>query len=418
MRKFYQKIKKEDPIVGDILLKELKRQQTTIELIASENFVSENVLRASASILTNKYSEGYPKKRYYGGNEFIDQIEELAIKRAKKLFGAEHVNVQPYSGSPANIEVYSAVLKFGDTILGMALDQGGHLTHGHPVNFSGKAYNFVQYGVNKKTHKIDYEEIRKLAKKHKPKLILSGATAYSRKIDFKKIHKIAKEVGAISMVDMAHISGLVAAKLHPSPFPFTDIVTTTTHKTLRGPRGAIIFCKEEFAKQIDKAVFPGMQGGPHNQTTAAIAIALGEAAKSSFRKYSKQIIKNADCLSKELLKKGIKIISGGTDNHLILVDLTNQNISGKEAEKALEEIGIIVNKNMVPYDKRSPFDPSGIRIGTAAITSRGMKQIEMKIIANLIFQTIQNKDNTTIKQKIKKDVKKICKKFPLYKNEL
>ena len=399
-----------DKEVDLLLKKELERQQNTLGLIASENFVSKDVLFASGSVLTNKYSEGYPGKRYYGGNEVVDKIEVLAQERAKKLFGAEHVNVQPYSGSPANMEVYAALLKPGDTILALNLAHGGHLTHGHKVNFSGKYYNFIQYEVDEKTHLIDYEEVRQLALQEKPKLILSGATAYPRQIDFKKFHDIAKEVGAISMVDMSHISGLVAAGVHPSPFPFSDVVTTTTHKTLRGPRGAMILCKNEFAKQIDKAVFPGMQGGPHNHTTAGMAIAFGEALKEDFKIYAKQIVFNAKVLAKTLFDNGVKLISAGTDTHLILADLSSINITGSEAESLLESFGIIVNKNMVPFDKRSPFDPSGIRMGTSGLTSRGMKENEMKLIGEMIVSILKGSKDTKIKQL----VADLCKKFPIY----
>ncbi|NQU98279.1 serine hydroxymethyltransferase [Candidatus Woesearchaeota archaeon] len=414
MKGEYKKLREKDKKASDILVNELKRQQSTLGLIASENFVSTNVLRATGSVFTNKYSEGYPAKRYYGGNKYVDEIEILAQERAKELFGAEHVNVQPYSGSPANLEVYFAVLNHGDKVLGMNLAHGGHLTHGHPINFSGKTYKFIQYGVDKKTHLIDYDEIRKLAKKEKPKLILSGATAYPREIDFKIFHEIAEEIGAISMVDMSHIAGLIAAKVHPSPFPFTDIITTTTHKTLRGPRGAMILCKEKFAKDIDRAVFPGMQGGPHNHTTAGMTVAFGEALKPEFKEYAKQIVKNCKTLAEELTNRGMNLVSGGTDNHLILADLTSLNISGKEAESLLEEVGIIVNKNMVPYDKRSPFDPSGIRIGTAGLTTRGMKESEMKLLAELMMKTLKNKDSKDYKLKVKQEVKQLCEDFPIY----
>src|SRR3989338_8232720 len=378
-------LKTQDSEVWNAIDSELRRQQDGLEMIPSENYASKAVLEALGSVMTNKYSEGYPGKRYYGGNEFIDVVERLAIERAKKLFGAEHANVQPYSGSPANIEIYFALLKFGDKVMGLNLAHGGHLTHGHPVNFSGKAYQFVQYGVDKETEKLDYEAIRELAIKEKPKLIISGYTAYPRTIDFKKFSEIAEEVGAISMVDMSHISGLIAGGVHPSPFPFTDVVMTTTHKTLRGPRGAIILCKEKFAQQIDKAVFPGMQGGPHDNNTAAKAVALGEAMKPEFKNYAQQIVKNSKTLAKELQKYGFRLVSGGTDNHLILVDLQNKNVTGKEAEAALDKARITVNKNMVPFDTRSPFDPSGIRLGTPAITSRGMKEEEMKQIASFLL---------------------------------
>lgn len=412
-------LKKTDPKIYRVLKAEIDRQKNGLELIPSENFVSPEVLAALGSPLTNKYSEGYPGKRYYGGNQFIDQIENLAISRAKKLFGLDkkwHVNVQPYSGSPANLEVYFALLKPGDKVMGMSLAHGGHLTHGHKVNLSGKMFNFVQYGVDKKTHLINYDKLRKLAKKEKPKIIVSGATAYPRIINFRKIHQIAKEVGALSMADIAHIAGLIVAKLHPSPFPFIDIVTTTTHKTLRGPRGAMIICKEPLAKAIDKMVFPGMQGGPHDHTTAAMAVAFGEALKPSFKKYARQVVKNAKELAKTLKKQGFDLISGGTDNHLILIDLTKTGITGKEAEKALEEVGIYVNKNMIPYDSRTPFNPSGIRLGTPALTSRGFKEKDMKIVAGLMAKIIYNIKNSKIKREVKKIVKKITQRHPLYKN--
>ena len=407
-------IVKQDPEMAKILKNEIKRQKTVVELIPSENIVSEAVLEALGSVLTNKYSEGYPHKRYYGGNEFIDQAEDLAIERAKKLFNAEHANVQPYSGSPANMEAYFAVLNFGDKVLGMSLAHGGHLTHGHPVNFSGKAYNFVQYGVTKDTHLIDYDEVRKIALKEKPKMILSGATAYPREIDFKQFAEIAEEIDAISMADIAHVAGLIAAGVHKSPFPDTDIVTTTTHKTLRGPRGAMILCKEKYAKAIDRAVFPGMQGGPHDHANAAKAIAFYEAMQPEFKEYSKQIIKNAKAMADELMSLGLDLVSGGTDNHLLLVDLTKKNISGKEAETALDEANITTNKNMVPYDTRSPFDPSGIRIGTPSITTRGMKEEQMKIIARCMVKVIDNINNDEIKQKVKQDILGLCREFPIY----
>ncbi len=403
-----------DPEIFKAISNELNRQEYGLELIPSENFVSKAVMQALGSIMTNKYSEGYPSKRYYGGNQFIDIAESLAIERAKKLFNAEHVNVQPYSGSPANIEVYFALLNFGDKILGMNLAHGGHLTHGHKVNFSGKAYNFIQYGVDKETELIDMDEVRKIALKEKPKLILSGATAYPREIDFKQFHEIAQEIGAISMVDMSHIAGLIAGKQHQSPFPFTDIVTTTTHKTLRGPRGAMILCKEKFASAIDKAVFPGMQGGPHDHVNAAKAVAFKEALQPSFQDYAKQIVKNAKALADGLQDNGFRLVSGGTDNHLLLVDLTNKSITGKEAEQALDKAGITVNKNMIPYDKRSPFDPSGIRLGTPAITTRGMKESEMKEIANLISKAIDSYNSLSMLEKIKAEVKELSSGFPLY----
>jgi len=394
-----------------LLKAEERRQVETINLIPSENYPSKAVLEAAGSILTSKYSEGYPGKRYYPGNKIYDQIELLAQKSAKEIFKcgeSYHVNVQSYSGTPANLAVYLALLNFGDRIMGMNLSHGGHLSHGHRVNFSGRAYKVVQYGVNLKTGKIDYEEVRKLAKKYRPKIIISGATAYPRKINFKKFHQIAREVGAISMADIAHIAGLIAAGFHPSPFPFTDVVTTTTQKTLRGPRGGIIFCKEKLAKDIDRAVFPGIQGGPHNNITFAKLVCFEEAKKPDFRIYQKQVLKNAEVLAEELKKYGFNLVSGGTDNHLILIDLRNKGISGKDAEERLEKVGIIANRNTVPGDPRKPYDPSGIRLGTPAITTRGMKEKEMKKIAEWIYRVISNK--TEIK-KIRTEVKNLAKRF-------
>ncbi len=407
-------LQKIDPEIYAIIQKEIKRQQNVLELIPSENFTSLAVLEALGSVLTNKYSEGYSHKRYYGGNEFIDEAEDLAIKRAKELFNAEHVNVQPYSGSPANLAVYFAFLNPGDKVMGMNLAHGGHLTHGHPINFSGKVFNFVQYGVDEKTELLDYEKIKEIAEREKPKMIVSGASAYPREIDFKKIHEISESINAISFADISHIAGLIVAGIHQSPFPFTDIVTTTTHKTLRGPRGAMILCKEKFAKDIDRAVFPGMQGGPHNHVNAAKAVALKEASTLEFKDYIHQVVKNAKTLANELKKYEFRLVSGGTDTHLILIDLTNKNIPGKEAEKLLDSIGITVNKNMIPFDKKSPFDPSGIRLGTPAITTRGMKEEEMKIIANLISETIKNKNDPLKLNEIKKQVLNLTSKFPLY----
>ncbi len=406
-------LEKTDSKIAGFIESEEKRLQNGLELIPSENYVSKAVREALGSVLTNKYSEGYPNKRYYGGNEFIDKLELLSIERAKKLFGAEHVNVQPYSGSPANLEVYFAFLNIGDKVMGMNLAQGGHLTHGHKVNFSGKNYDFVQYGVDEKTELLDYDKIRELALKEKPKIIISGATAYPRIIDFKKFQEIAEEIGAIHVADIAHIAGLIAAGVHPSPFPFTDVVTTTTHKTLRGPRGAMIMCKEKYAPQIDRAVFPGMQGGPHNHTTAAIGVALGEALKPDFKQYAEQTVKNAKALAKELEKQGLCLVTEGTDNHLILIDLTKAGCTGKEAETALDQANITVNKNMVPFDKRSPLDPSGIRIGTPAITTRGMKEPEMKLIGKMIGDVVKNWNDKTVIEKVKKQVLELCKKFPL-----
>jgi glycine hydroxymethyltransferase len=407
-------LKETDPEIFNIIKKEKERQQKVIELIPSENFTSLAVMEAMGSVLTNKYSEGYPNKRYYGGNEFIDQAESLAVKRAKELFNAEHVNVQPYSGSPANIAVYFALLNPKDKVLGMNLAHGGHLTHGHPINFSGKIFNFVQYGLDPETERLDYEKIREIALNERPKMIVSGASAYPRKIDFKKFQDIADEIGAVSFADISHIAGLIVAGEHPSPFPFTDIVTTTTHKTLRGPRGAMILCKEKFAKDIDRAVFPGTQGGPHNHINAAKAVAFKEASTPEFRTYTQQVVKNAKILAEELKKFGFRLITGGTDNHLILIDMTSKNITGKEAELLLDSIGITTNKNMVPFDKRSPFDPSGIRLGTPAMTTRGMKEDEMKIIAELINKTIESKNNEDTLKRVRSEVLNLTSKFPLY----
>ncbi len=405
---------KADGKVEKIFERERKRQIESLEMIPSENYVSSNVLEALGSIFTNKYSEGYPKKRYYGGNQFIDEAELLAIDRAKKLFKTNyHVNVQPYSGSPANIAVYFGLLNFGDKIMGMNLSQGGHLTHGHKVNFSGRAYKVVQYGVRKDDERLDYKEIEKIALKEKPKLIICGATAYPREIDFRAFAKIAKKVKAILMADISHIAGLIVAGAHQSPFGYADIVTTTTHKTLRGPRSAIIFCKNEYAQAIDKAVFPGLQGGPHDHVTLAKAVAFGEALKPSFKTYGKQIVKNARALSDQLTKGGLRVVSGGTDNHLLLVDLTPLGVVGRQAEKWLEEVNISVNKNTIPYDMRSPFDPSGIRLGTPAITSRGMKEKDMKKVGEYIVRAIRSKGNKKELLKIKMEIIKFAKKFPV-----
>lgn len=407
-------LKDSDAEVFGLEENETRRINQGLELIPSENFPSKSVLHALGSVLNNKYAEGYPGKRYYGGNEYIDKVENLAIERAKKLFGCEHANVQPYSGSPANLAVYFALMKFGDKFMGMNLAQGGHLTHGHKVNFSGKAYRVVQYGVDPKTHLIDYDEVRKLAKKEKPKIIVSGATAYPREFDFKAFHEIAEESGAVSMADIAHIAGLIVGGVHQSPFPFTDVVTTTTHKTLRGPRGAMIMCKERYAKDIDRAVFPGMQGGPHEHTIASVAVALKEAMRPEFKEYAKQIVKNAKSLADTLMDHGFTLVSGGTDNHLILVDLRNKKVTGQEAENALDKAGITVNKNMIPYDPRTPFDPSGIRLGTPAITTRGMKESEMKTIGELISNAIENSKNYVNLAKIRQEVLDLCKDFQVY----
>lgn len=409
-----ENLKKQDPKIYDLIAGEKKRQQEGMELIASENYVSHAVLEALGSEFTNKYSEGYPGKRYYGGQMFTDPLENLAIERAKKLFGADHVNVQPHSGAPANMIAYNAVLKPGDTVLGMDLSHGGHLTHGHPLTLSAQIYNFIGYKTNA-NGEIDYAELEKLALKHKPKLILAGFSAYTRQIDYKKFTNIAKKVGAISMFDIAHIAGLIAGKAIENPVPFFDIVTTTTHKTLRGPRGGMIMCKAEFAKAIDKSAFPGFQGGPHMNNIAAKAVAFAEALKPSFKTYAKQVVKNAKVLEKELVKRGYKLMFGGTDYHMVLVDVMgSKGVTGKEAEHALDEAGITVNKNMIPDDPRSPMDPSGIRVGVQAITSRGMKEKEIKMIAQWIDEIITAHDNAEKLAKIRKDVVKFCKKYPIY----
>lgn len=411
---FFDKLKELDGEVYASVDRELKRQQQNIELIASENIVSEAVLLAAGTILTNKYAEGYPGKRYYGGCVYVDEVEEIARERAKKLFGAEHANVQPHSGANANLAVFFALLNPGDTVLSMSLAHGGHLSHGSPVNISGKYFNIVPYQVSDVDQKIDYEEIRRLAIENKPKLILAGASAYARAIDFKKFREIADEVGAYFMVDMAHIAGLVAAGLHENPVPYADVVTTTTHKTLRGPRGGLILCKEQYAKQIDKAVFPGTQGGPLMHIIAAKAVAFGEALKDEFKEYQKNIYENAKILSLELVKKGIKLVSGGTDNHLMLLDLRGTGITGKELEKRLDEVHITANKNAIPNDPESPFITSGLRIGTPAITSRGFGKEEMVKIAGFIADVIFDFENS--KERVLKEVIALCEKFPIYKD--
>ncbi len=393
---------------------ELERQQRNIELIASENIVSKAVLLAAGSVLTNKYAEGYPSKRYYGGCQCVDVVEEIARNRAKELFGAEHVNVQPHSGANANLAVFFALLNPGDTVMGMNLQQGGHLSHGSPVNISGKYFNVVPYGVDEKTERIDYDEMEKIALQCKPKLIVAGASAYSRIIDFKRCREIADKVGAYLMVDMAHIAGLVAAGLHPSPVPYAHVVTTTTHKTLRGPRGGMILCKEDFAKQIDKAVFPGTQGGPLMHIIAAKAVALGEALTDEFKDYQKQVVKNAAVLADELMKRGVNIVSGGTDNHLMLLDLRSKGITGKELEHRLDEVRITANKNTIPNDPQSPFVTSGLRIGTPAVTTRGFKEPEMKLIAGWISDIINDFDGN--RERVLGEVQKLCKNYLLYNN--
>jgi len=405
-----ENLKNIDKEIYDIINEEAKRQDEGIELIASENIVSKSVLAAAGSVLTNKYAEGYPAKRYYGGCQFVDKAEQLAIDRFKEIYGAEHANVQPHSGSSANMGVYLSVLKPGDKVLGMKLDHGGHLTHGHPINFSGILFEFDSYGVDEKTGRIDYDELEKKALEFKPKMIVAGASAYSRIIDFKKFREIADKVGAYLMVDMAHIAGLVAANLHPNPTPYADFVTTTTHKTLRGPRGGAILCKKEYAKAVDRAIFPGIQGGPLEHVIAAKAVCFKEALQPEFVEYQKQVVKNAEKLATELINRGFDIVSGGTDNHLMLLDLRNKEVTGKEAERLLGEVEITVNKNTIPSDPQSPFVTSGIRIGTPAVTTRGMKEPEMVILAELISETLEG---TTDKEILTNKVKELCKKFPL-----
>lgn len=407
-------LKKSDKEIYVALRGEEKRQREGLEMIASENYVSHAVLEALGTVFTNKYAEGYPGRRYYGGQEFTDAVEALAIARVKKLFGAEHANVQPLSGASANLAAYAAILKPGDTVLGMDLSHGGHLTHGHPVTLPAKIYRFVRYKTEP-DGTIDYKKLEALAKKEKPKLILAGFSSYTRQLDYAKFSLIAKKVKAYSMMDMAHIAGLVAGKALPNPIPHFDIVTTTTHKTLRGPRGGVIFCKKELAQMIDKSVFPGLQGGPHMHNITAKAVAFGEALKPEFRKYAKQILKNAKMLQKEMAKRGYKIVFSRTDNHMILVDVfATLGISGKEAEKTLDAVGITVNKNMLPDDKRSPMDPSGIRIGVPAITTRGMKEKEVKQLARIIDEALQERDNEKVLVKLRGEVREMCKRFPIY----
>ena len=409
---FFEKLNNYDAEVYASVEKELKRQQENIELIASENIVSEAVLLAAGTVLTNKYAEGYPAKRYYGGCVYVDEVENIARERAKKLFGAEHANVQPHSGANANLAVFFALLQPGDTVLSLSLANGGHLSHGSPVNISGKYFNIVPYEVSLDSQVLDYDEIRRLALENKPKLILAGASAYPRVIDFKKFREIADEVGAYLMVDMAHIAGLVAAGLHPNPVPYAHVVTTTTHKTLRGPRGGLILCKEEFAKQIDKAIFPGTQGGPLMHIIAAKAVAFGEALKPEFKQYQQKIIDNAQVLSKALVNKGFKLVSGGTDNHLMLVDLRGTGVTGKELERRLDEVHITLNKNAIPNDPESPFITSGVRIGTPAVTSRGFGEEEMLKIADFIYDVTFNFEES--KERVTKEVIALCEKFPIY----
>ena len=403
-----------DPDIADVLREEGRRQGTGLELIPSENFVSEAVLEAMGSVLTNKYAEGYPGKRYYGGCEFADRAEQLAIDRAKALFGAEHANVQTHSGTQANVSVYMAALQPGDTVLGMNLAHGGHLTHGHPLNFSGKMYKFIPYGVNKETERIDYDELARLADEHKPKMIVGGASAYSRIIDFPRMAEIAREVGALFFVDMAHIAGLVAGGMHPSPVPHADFVSTTTHKTLRGPRGGLVLCKQQFAKELDRITFPGTQGGPLMHIIAAKAVCLKEAADPGFREYAKQIVANAQKLAAEIAKAGFRIVSGGTDNHLFLIDLYSRGITGKDAQPALDRAGITVNKNSIPFDPTPPMTGGGIRLGTPAITTRGMRETEMGRIAAWISEVLLHLGDGAIEQRIRGEVAEFAVQFPLY----
>ncbi len=403
-----------DPEIAAAMGEELGRQRNKIELIASENFVSPAVMEAMGSVLTNKYAEGYPGHRYYGGCEYVDKVETLAIERAKKLFGAEHANVQAHSGANANTAVYFAFLQPGDTIMGMNLAQGGHLSHGSPVNISGKYYKVVPYGVTHETERIDYDEFERIAKEAQPKLIVAGASAYPRVIDFERMANIAHSVGAIFMVDMAHIAGLVAAGLHPSPVPYADVVTTTTHKTLRGPRGGLILCKEKYAKQIDKAIFPGVQGGPLMHVIAAKAVALGEALKPEFKEYAQQIINNCKALAEGLTAEGFRLVSGGTDNHLLLVDVRGQKMTGKTAEHLLDEVGVTCNKNTIPFDPESPFVTSGIRLGTAAVTTRGFKEDDMKEVAAIIGLVLNNPEDAAKQAEAAQRVAALCAKYPMY----
>ncbi|WP_346773999.1 serine hydroxymethyltransferase [Brevibacillus sp. SYP-B805] len=407
-------LRKQDPQIADAINLELGRQRDKIELIASENFVSRAVMEAMGTVLTNKYAEGYPGRRYYGGCEYVDIAENIARDRVKEIFGAEHANVQPHSGAQANMAVYFTVLKPGDTVLGMNLSHGGHLTHGSPVNFSGTLYNFVEYGVDPETHLINYEDVRAKALEHKPKLIVAGASAYPRTIDFAKFREIADEVGAYFMVDMAHIAGLVAAGLHPNPVPYAHFVTSTTHKTLRGPRGGLILCKEEFAKAIDKSVFPGVQGGPLMHVIAAKAVAFGEALQPAFKEYAQRIVNNARAFAAALQAEGLKLVSGGTDNHLVLVDVRNLGLTGKVAEHLLDEVNITTNKNTIPYDPESPFVTSGIRMGTPAVTTRGFDEEAMREVAAIIALTLKNPEDAAKHEEARARVAALCKRFPMY----
>jgi glycine hydroxymethyltransferase len=403
-----------DPQIAEVLRDEVRRQETGIELIPSENFVSEAVLEAAGSVLTNKYAEGYPGKRYYGGCEFVDVAEQLAIDRAKALFGAEHVNVQPHSGTQANIAVYMTALQPGDTVLGMNLAHGGHLTHGHPLNFSGKTYKFVPYGVSKETERIDYDELDRLAQEHKPKMIVAGASAYSRIIDFERMAKTAAAVGAVFFVDMAHIAGLVAAGVHPSPVPHADFVSTTTHKTLRGPRGGLVLCREKYAKDLDRTVFPGDQGGPLMHVIAAKAVCLKEAAEPEFRAYQQQVVANAKALAAGLTKRGFRIVSGGTDNHLLLVDVHSRGLTGSAAQPAFDRAGITINKNSIPFDPLPPMKAGGVRMGTPAVTTRGMREPEMDKIAGWIAEILSNLGDAATEQRVRAEVAALAAQFPLY----
>ncbi len=409
----HEYLKAKDPEIYQWLINEEKRQMEGLELIPSENYVSAAVLEAMGSILTNKYSEGYSGKRYYGGQENIDGIETIAINRAKELFGAEHINVQPYSGSPANAAVYFALLNYGDPVLGLKLDHGGHITHGLPISFSGRSYHFIPYTVSKETGLIDMDEVETLALEHKPKMIVAGFSAYSRSLDWKRFKEIADKVGAITFADISHIAGLIAGGALESPVPLFDVVMTTTHKTMRGPRSAIIMCKEKFAKAIDRAVFPGFQGGPHDHTTAAKAVAFKEALQPEFKAYAQQVIKNAQAMAGELMKRGYNVLTGGTENHLLLVDLTDKNITGKEAQEALDLAAITLNKNTIPYDPRGPMDPSGIRLGTPAVTTRGMKEAEMVIIAGWIDRALKSRTDERALKTIAGEVKTLCGRFPV-----
>lgn len=407
-------LRKQDPQVAEAINLELGRQRDKIELIASENFVSRAVMEAMGTVLTNKYAEGYPGRRYYGGCEYVDIVENIARDRIKEVFGAEHANVQPHSGAQANMGVYMAILQPGDTVLGMNLSHGGHLTHGSPVNFSGQLYNFVEYGVDQETHRISYDDVRAKALEHKPKLIVAGASAYPRSIDFAKFREIADEVGAYFMVDMAHIAGLVAAGLHPNPVPHAHFVTSTTHKTLRGPRGGLILCKEEFAKAIDKAIFPGVQGGPLMHVIAAKAVAFGELQQPEFKQYAQNIVNNAHAFAEALQAEGLKLVSGGTDNHLVLVDVRNLGLTGKVAEHLLDEVNITTNKNTIPYDPESPFVTSGVRMGTPAVTTRGFDETAMKEVASIFALTLKNPEDAGKHEEARARVAALCARFPMY----